>query len=152
MMFKAIKIITVDSAFFCILTLVFHVPSYARLPQMAPYCRALAFVNTWSFEVLAKRIPNCSPRKIKLQIPVLHFTLYTKFKAKQLLFVIGKAGMNKNLTTLLSTSNILQSSLKSVTFQKTKDLLNTESYFPFNALYGKVYYSKQLTMKSPPVY
>ena len=47
--------------------------------------------------------------------------------------------MNKNLTTLLSTSNILQSSLKSVTFQKTKDLLNTESYFPFNALYGKVY-------------
>lgn len=61
--------------------------------------------------------------------------------------------MNKNLTTLLSTPNILQSSLKSVTFQKTKDLLNTESYFPFlNALYGKVYYSKQLTMKSPPDY
>ena len=64
------------------------------------------------------------PRKIELQIPVLHFTL------------IGKVGTNKNFKTLLLTPNILQSSLKSVTFQKTRDLLNAESDIPvFNASY-----------------
>ena len=61
---------------------------------------------------------------MQLQIPVLHFTL------------IGKVGTNKNLKILLLTPNILQSSLKSVTFQKTRDLLNAESDIPvFNASY-----------------